>query len=55
LDIAWQGEEAKEYDDLRRIADGKKQRLPDFVKEVLRISVLKKSADREDPGSDKDR
>jgi hypothetical protein len=53
VDITWQGDEAKEYDEFRRIADGKKQRLPDFVKEVLRISVLKQGADQENSGRDK--
>jgi len=52
LDITWQGNEAEEYDELRRIADGKRQKLPDFVKEVLRISVLKRDTQPEDGGSD---
>jgi 5-methylcytosine-specific restriction endonuclease McrA len=49
LDITWLGDEAHEYDHLKRMADGGKKRLPDFVKEVLRLSVLKQGAEREEP------
>ena len=49
LDVTWLGDEAREYDHLKRMADGKKKRLPDFVKEVLRISVLKQSAEQKEP------
>jgi hypothetical protein len=49
LDVTWLGDEAREYDHLKRMADGKKKRLPDFVKEVLRISVLKQGAERKEP------
>jgi len=55
LDILWSGDETREYDYLKRMAEDKKTRLPDFVKEVLRVSILKHGADPEEPDGSKGR
>lgn len=36
LDLTWQGEEVRDYDELKARADSRKQPLPEFVKEALK-------------------
>jgi hypothetical protein len=42
LDLQWEGEEVKNYDAIKVIADGKNIEMPDFVKRLLENNVQKK-------------